>query len=202
MKGQMFLIAALLLVIGLVLIKGFITTSQVTDEQARLDQSLDEKKIQNIEREYEEMIALSTLSTTPNVTAVQYLSNFSSWLRDIEDIKILSLAVFMNGSTQQFSVSVVNYLDDKINVTINVTNSTVTGAAIGTLNDKTNSTTSFSAAMNGSINITLTYLLQGTNVQEQIAVDSTKNTGAGFFDIQLTGDPAFRIKRTYNRTWP
>jgi hypothetical protein len=108
-----------------------------------------------------------------------------------------------NTLSEKYSVSVGNYLKNIINATVNVTDSTPSGYAFGNINDKTNSTTEFQSNINGTINITLTYTISGSNVTEKIPVNvTTMNSTVGFFDITLMEkDMTVRRKQIYNWTW-
>ena len=114
------------------------------------------------------------------------------------------ILAFVNGSNQRYTVTVGNFLNDRINATINVTGSTTTGSYLGIIEDKINVTSGeFLPNANGSISITLNYTYQANNITEIILANvSTKNHFSLFYDITLNENRiTIRKKDIYNITW-
>ena len=135
---------------------------------------------------------------------VNYTENLSIFLRNDIDSEILYAVVMVNSTTQKYYITIGNYLKDKINATINVTDSTPSNSIIGILEDKTKNTTEFQSEINGTINITITYRKQDVDFTEifPIVISSANNLIQGFFDVKVKDEDIFiRMKDTYNYTW-
>lgn len=196
-KGQMFIVAAVLILVGMVLLFNMVGTPAINEEKKFQETRLLSRNLENIINEMKFAAGLATLSSTPNTTA--YFSQFSSYIRDETDGRILYVSVFFNSTAQQYSVEVGNYLGQSVNTTINVTNSVPSGSNV-LLQDGTSATKSFSSS--GPVNITLTYKDGSADVEERVQIPSGNNFALGFFDVTLQdGDYTVRSKDTYNRTW-
>ncbi len=202
-KGQMFVIGAILILIGLIVLKNLLGVYSTAEEKRYQESVILDKHLRNVRDEYKYIIATASMQNDANASGISYLSNFSSLIRNDMDSKIVYMFIFANGTTQKFSVNVGNFVNDKINVTVNATNSNPNGYVYGGMDDKTNLTREFNATINGTINVTLKYLHRNINFTETVPMNvSTKNLAAGFFDITLVGSDIYvRTKETYNRSF-
>ncbi len=202
-KGQMFVIGAILIVIGLIMLKNLLGIYSTAEEKRYQESIIIDKQLRNVKDEYKYIVATAAVQADANASGISYLSNFSNFIRNDFDSKIVYMFVYANGTTQRFSITVGNFIDDKINVTVNATNSNPAGYLYGNMNDKTNLTREFNATINGTINVTLTYIYRSGNFTERIPVNvSTRNLAAGFFDISLEDSSLYiRSKETYNWTY-
>jgi len=205
-KGQMFVIAGIIILIGFFLLRGVFSIYSTIEEKRFQETMILDKQLKNIYHEYEKTLAVSRIQTNPNNTAITNLYDFSNYLRNEEDIEILYVFVYVNNTA--YSVTVGNFLNDRINVTVNGTTSTPASAAIGVMDDKTNATRNFAADItSGTVNITVTYQLRNENITERFPVrigltTQERSMMQGFFDIKLKSkDDFIRIKNTYNLTW-
>ena len=203
LKGQMFLVGAILIIIALLLLRnltGIFTTSQEAEAGASI---VADAQLRNIKNEYSYTAGIATRQSLPNASAITNLYNISDLLRNDRDVKILYMLVFVNGTSQRYAVTVGNFLDDRINATVNVTNSSALGNSFGIVNDRTNVTAEFSPNANATIAVMLNYTLQDSNVSEAIKADvSTRNHFSLFYDITLEeGNVVVRAKDVYNTTW-
>ena len=198
-KGQLFIVGAIIVLVGFIMLHNLFTYSSI-EEKRFLESSLLDKYSGNVVNEYKNIVGLSSMQSNINKSGIDYLSNFSFFIRDGIESRILYVFVFLNSS--KYSVTVGNFLDDKINATISATDSTPDGYSIGVLDDKTNQTREFITNTNGTIELTLTYNKMGVEFNETIPIRSGNNFVQGFFDISLEEDDIFLRKiGMYNRTW-
>lgn len=198
-KGQLFIVGAIIVLIGFIMLRNLFTYS-IVEEKRFLESSLLDRYSGNIANEYRNIVGLSSMQSNVNKSGIDHLSNFSFFIRDDIKSRILYVFVFLNSST--YSVTIGNFLNDKINVTISATNSTPDGYSIGVLDDKTNQTREFIADINGTLELTLSYNKMGNEFNETIPIRAGNNFVQGFFDITLEEDGLLLRKiGMYNRTW-
>ena len=202
-KGQIFLAGAVILLVGLIVLRNLLGVYGTIEEKRYQESLLYDDQLMNIKNEYQYIVGISTLQSNVNESAVNYLSNFSNYLRnEISDFRVLYLFVFVNGSNQKYSITLGNFLNDKINATVSVSDSTPSNISIGSMNDKSNSTNEFQSNVNGTVNITLGYQIKNLTITEMIPITSNKNITYGLFDITLNAkDLMVRTKYVCNRTW-
>jgi hypothetical protein len=202
-KGQMFLIGAILIIVSLVLLRNLMGVFMTAQEEEAGESIVLDAELRNIKGEYNYIIGIATQQATPNVSAISNLYNISDLIRNDKDAKILYMLVYVNGTNQRYTVVVGNFLNDRINATVNVTDSTTTGSAFGNVNDKINVTAEFFPNTNITINVTLNYTLQSNNISEVIKANiGTRNHFSLFYDITLeSGNALVRGKDIYNTTW-
>src|SRR3989344_4978042 len=199
MKGQFFIIAAVIILIGFILLRNSLGIFDTLAERRIVESSMMNKQAINIMNEYKYLAGTASLQNDVNRSAIDYLYNFSSYLRDDRNVEILYVFVYMNDSADTYSVTVGNFLNDNINVTISASDSTPSQANVF-LNDRKNTTARFSASVNNTINITLSYKRIDATTTERFTVDSRKNMTVGFFDIALIENTKIRVKDVYNIT--
>ena len=204
-KGQMFLIGAILIIISLVLLRNLLGVFTTAQEEEAGEAIIADMELRNIKNEYNYLagIASRNLNLTPNVSAINNLYNISDLIRNDKNVKILYVLAFVNGTNQRYTVTVGNFLNDRINATVNVTNSSTSGFYFGNINDKINVTAEFLPNANVTVTITLNYTLQDNNITEIMKANvGTRNHLSLFYDITLEGsDFAVRTKDVYNTTW-
>jgi hypothetical protein len=197
-KGQFFIIGAIIILVGFIMLRNLFVYPSI-EEKRSLESSLVDRYLDNIAKEYRNIVGLASLQSDVNSSGIAYLSNFSFFIRDGIESRILYVFVYLNSSS--YSVTVGNFLNDKINVTITATGSTPGSYSIGVLNDKTNQTREF-VANSDTIELTLTYNRIGSEFNETIPIKKTNSFVQGFFDISLEEDDIFLRKiDLYNRTW-
>lgn len=202
-KGQMFVIAGLIMLIGFFLLRGMFSVYSTLEEKRFQETSLLDKEAENMLHEYERIVMISRLQGDANSSAITNLMDFSGLLRDGEDAEILYALVSVNDT--RYAVTVGNFLGDNINMTVNGTNSTPASVALGVISDRRNATASFAADSGArTINITLSYARRSENVTELIPVrvSNSLNMLQLFLDAKLkSGGDFVRIKSTFNSTW-
>lgn len=199
-SGQMFVIAAIIILVGLIMLKNLLAVYSTMEEKRSVESDMLDKQLKNIRGEFRYIAGIASLQADANASGIAYLSNFSGFLRSDADIRILYLFAFANGTSQKYSITIGNYLKDNINATVNVTGSTSAGYYFGTINDETNITTAFQSTA-GTVNITLAYSYRNQNITERLPLSVSGNSVAGFFDITLEDGMTVRSKDVYNRSW-
>ena len=203
MKGQMFLIGAILMIMGTLLVFNVVGVRTITEESRYQDAKLLNRQASNAVNEYRYGLGLAALQQESNKSAADYAAAFSSFLRNEADSRIFYAVAYVNGTTQAYSVNVGNYLGRKINVTLNATDSTPS-SAFAYLDDRKNSTMHFLSGISSCmINLTLSYKKGGGSVQERFSVNvSDKRYMAEFVDVTMI-DTGFTMnaKEVFNRTW-
>lgn len=201
-KGQMFIIASILALVAMVTLKNLLGIYATFEEKRFSEAFTLDKDLNNLKSEYRYLVGLASLRGDANQSGISNMYNFSNFTTSDMDAKVLYAYVFGNGSTQRYSITVGNFINDEINITLNATNATPRGYAF-TLNSRQNTTQEFNSSINGTVNITLRYTQPSENITEQFPVQiSTSNIVAGFFDITVFSASQFvRSKSIYNRTW-
>ena len=208
MKGQMFLLASVIIVLGLISI-GNLLGIYKTVEETRLQESLMlDKQLRNIKAEYESIAAAARLGNDVNGSAIRYLSNFSGLLRNTADVEVFYVFAYFNASDKNYSLTIGNYLKDSINVTVNASSSDPAGIFIGVIDDRKNETrtsahTITSSPLSGTVLVNVTYTIKGSNVMEAVPVTiSNRNYLILLYDIKVKeGNDFVSVKDTYNVTW-
>ncbi|MCD6557649.1 MAG: hypothetical protein J7K31_01290 [Candidatus Aenigmarchaeota archaeon] len=199
-KGQMFMIAGILILVGFLMIRNLLSVYQTVEEKMSEESGLVDKQIKNIIKEYEMIVGVGSLQSDPNQSTLNYLVNFTKYLKNDMTIEVLFMYAFYDNTTGNYTVNIGNFLDDKINCTINTTNPASSDTF--DLEDEENYTKEFSATSSSS-DITLSYGFRGNNRKEKITVlTGNQNFTIGFFDVTIIKDNIImRAKQTYNRTW-
>ncbi len=202
MKGQMFLLAAIIIITGIVLVFNVVGAPHITEEKRFQDTMVPEKNIKNVMNEYIFSLGAATLSSTPDEAVKRAMSNFSAYMRSEFDSNVFYVVALYNKSDQRYSVIVGNYLDRAVNVTVNATSSTPS-SNYTFLGDKQSSSLYFSSSVNGTVNITVYYKKGAEDVTEIFSLAAAgRNSTAGIFDVTLRGErSSINRKETYNRTW-
>ncbi|MFH0832697.1 MAG: hypothetical protein V1900_03200 [Candidatus Aenigmatarchaeota archaeon] len=198
LKGQMFLVAAILVVIALVALKNLFGIYATTEEKRFGESSLLDKQMKNLKNEFRAVVGVAALQNDANVSGINHLYNFSNLIKS--DAKLLYVFVFNNATSQRFAATIGNFLNDKINVTLNATDSGLGYNFV--VDDEKNITKIFQSTINGTVNLTFIYEIRGENVTEAFRITTDKNLVFAFFDVQLEDSRALvRSKDIYNWSW-
>src|SRR3989344_3707145 len=200
-KGQMFFIAAIFMIIGVVLLRGVLLLPVISQEKAFQETSYLDRNLDNIQREYEYVSGIASVKPNASLYGADYIYNLSNFIRSDFDSRQVYVLIVANGTDQSFFVTVGNFMQGNVTGTISFTDSAPPSVSFS-LMDKKNSTYSF-AGSSAWINATLNYTLNGGQTVEKFYFnDSPKNYIAGFFDVELRGNGMLvRSKNYYNRTW-
>lgn len=199
-KGQFFIIAAIIIVLSLIIIRGLLGIYSTAETNENEKSKIENMKLSNLKGEYEYIIGISSVKADPNYSMNLYLSNFSEYVRGNEKSKILWISIFVNGSNQKYYVVAGNYLQNGISINMTPTNTTPSFANLN-LSDMATGSYTFSSLINGTVNFTITYSFEGSIIQDTFlfSVSNTSST-AGFFDISLFNEGLkVRTKHLYQR---
>lgn len=190
-KGQMFIIASIVILVGLIMLKNMFGIYATAEEGLYHDTDIMERQLRNIKGEYERII--STASSGSQY--IFYLAEFSS----IVPGRILYMLVLTNGT--DYNVTIGNFLGDKINCTLNTTGSVPEYYYIGCLENGEYTTRVFKSA-GGLINLTLSYEKRGLITVETIPIVVNEKYVMGFLDIAMEKRSMLvRTKDTYKVMW-
>ena len=179
-KGQFFVLAAIIIVLSVIAVKTLIISSRSVPLGKT---EFADKILENVEKEYENIVGIAAMQSNVNASLVEYLTNFTNYLRNDRDCEVLWIAIYHNSSQQDLSLSVGNFLQSKINLTLILDGATPSSATFS-LDDESIGYQKFSTSSN-TINITISYSLRGENRQEKIMLDVSKDFAYGFFDIKI-----------------
>jgi len=201
MKGQLFIIAAIFMIVAIVLIRNMTGGVDLSEESRFQESRYFEKQLDNIMNEYRMITGASALQPDPNQTGMDSLRNISLMVKDDTDISVFYIFIFANGTSQNFTATFGNFLNDRMNITFNATNSNPTGTQI-ILENNQNKSIIFDSSP-GDINLNITYLSGGIVTHESFDIAiSSSNQVFGFFDVKLRDSGFFvREKEIYNWSW-
>ena len=201
-KGQMFLIAAVVVALAILSFKGFFSVYGTSEEGRHESMKLYDRQIANVVKEYESTLAVGSLQSSLNSSTVSYLNSYSSYIYN-DSVRALYLFAYQNSSTRNFSVSIGNYLGDRVNGSL--TFSDPASSDSFDLSDKQTYSSSWldPAASSGTVTLTLSYSFKGTERQESVPITiGAQNFTKGFFDVTISDDYlTVRRKSVYNRSW-
>jgi len=202
-KGQMFIIATLFIIVIIVLIRNMVGTLEISEENRFQESRLIEKNLRNAQNEFRELAALAALQQDANQSGMDYMRNLSLQMRSDMDIQIIYIYAVSNNSNNKYSVTMGNYLQDRMNITFNATNSNP-GGRIFIIEDKANLTREYTSSVNGTISINVSYTAQNQDTAEKFNITSnTKSNIFLFTDITVRSNEFFvRGKDFYNWSWP
>lgn len=202
-KGQMFIIAAIFIVVAIVLISNMVGSFQLSEENRFQETMYMEKQVKNLINEYRNVVGVAAQQQDGNVSGMEYMRNMSLMARDDFDAAIVYVFIYANGTNQKYSVTIGNFLQDRMNVTFNATNTNPGGRLI-TIDDKVNETREYEGTANGTVEINITYTSENVETIERFNITtSTSDQAFGFFDVTVRDSGFFvRQKEIYNWTWP
>jgi len=205
MKGQIFLIIAILFVLFLVILRSGLNLQQILENQRALEENLDRLEFDNIRTEFDNALLVSFNST---VNMTNNTINFTRYVQQVEQSKGLNFKAFaiqtaFNNTTAStdmtLNVTLLNLVGDQISF-INLTFTNATPAAQKTFTNIADNATlytffNFNAA--AATNYTL-YVFWNTSARNEtdsfiVPVEIMKSKYVGYFDIELIG------KRTNHR---
>ena len=201
MKGQMFIIAAVFMIVGMVLIKNMLNFDVIDEQKNFIESQNTDKQMENILNEYKYAANIALVQPQKNVSGLNYMSNLSLFLKkDIKYFSSLYMFAYANTTTGKISVAVGNFLSGDVNITLNATDSSPLGYSF-LLSDTQSTAKEFT--YNGGtseVNITINYTIQSQSDVEMISI-IVKNYTASYFDIRLYDkNIQLRAKESYNRT--
>lgn len=198
MKGQIFLITSVIIVLTLVILKTSIDITSIIENKKNLESGLERLEFENAHSELIRTVDYS-YNFSNNITGKieDYLrfarNSFNSRITDFEVLEVASIyPAVTSGSLTRINFTVFNLLGreiDFLNLTFSATNvSTTLSRLQNGIAVNANSTFTTSSA----INYTLTVFwntTEGNNTEQiRIPVDPGKSRFVGFFDLRLRSD--------------
>ncbi len=199
-KGQMFIIAAIIVSISLILLKEYFGVFSIIEEKRHQNAESLSERMANIQAEYMNIVNVAMENSDVNASAIGQLYNFSQYLQQQEDIEILYMFVYVNKSRNEMQVVLGNFMGDTIDVLLNTTG-TVFSEQTATLFDKETAEMLFyiQPEYDSLVNITLEYELQDEFVIERASIDASGNSQLLFYDFAVSsGASSSRVKDVYN----
>ncbi len=202
-KGQLFIIATIFVILIIILIKNTIGTVDITEENRFQGTRLAEKSLKNIQNEFRNVVSAAAVQPDANRSGMEYLRNTSLQARNDLDASILYVYIVANGTNNKYSVTIGNFLQDRVNVTYNATGSSP-GGNVFIVEDKQNATNEYTSSVTGTINVNITYTSQNQDTTERFNITTNaKNNIFLFTDITVRSNDLFvRGKDIYNWSWP
>src|SRR3989338_9381281 len=108
LKGQMFIIAAIFMILGFVLLRNLLSLPEITQEKVYQDTSYLDKNMKNLEREYAYLAGTASMQRNANLSGNQYFHSFTQLVRSEFDARILYVYIFSNGTSGNVSVTIGN----------------------------------------------------------------------------------------------
>ncbi|MFH0949177.1 MAG: hypothetical protein V1802_01690 [Candidatus Aenigmatarchaeota archaeon] len=184
----MFLISAIIVSFGLFALTGIVIKSPYMPAT-----SIDDRQMENILNEYESL----TFMPAEKERIFNATSNFSSYLRKNLDINMFYVLVFPNATDQKYYISIGNFLDVDVQVTLNITSPNEEHRF--TMKDENITERKFEFITSGNpVIIKINYIAAGKNSNETIIFDTNRNnTRTGFFDISMNSVMKLHSKKTF-----
>ena len=173
MKGQMFLIAGIVVVVGLIFMKGIYDIYPLFEESRYIRSRNGKFVLNNVNTEYEKIIGLGNNSKTD-----KYLYDFSNFVyHDMAGLNIFY--VYLKTGANE-SLVIGNFMDKSLNVTISLSSATpsVFSQVIGNEQNKT-----FEFNPSGDFEVNISY--DGKNEYFNV---SEKKQGVLFTDMAIDYD--------------
>ncbi len=195
MKGQIFLITSVIVVLTLVLLKNSIDITSVIENKRSLEIGLERLEFENARNELVRTVDYS-YNTSRNITGKvdDYLrfarNSFNARTTDFRVLEVAAVhPTVTSGSLTRINFTVFNLMGrelDFVNLTFSATNVSTT---LSQLQDgiavEANSTFSTTAAVNYTLTV-FWNTSEGNNTEQiRIPVEVTKSKFTGFFDVQL-----------------
>lgn len=203
-KGQMFLIAATIIIIVLVLLKTGINLPDILQREKELKSRFEKKIFSNIVDELVEVVDISYYQSSNITNNVFDFGNFTrkkmtEKLQNFDFLFVGSITPASTGSAIM-NVTVVNLLNKPINATLQL--DSLTPINDSEMVDSSSWTTNYTITQGQTYTLIIGY--NGT-YSENVTIDTKVNKAiyVGFFDITITGsETTYKDKFQKNYTLP
>lgn len=199
MKGQIFLIMAMIMIVTLMTLKTSLNLVNIIENKKYLETGLDRKEFDNIRNELVETIDYTSYQPT-NIT-----DNVNNYINFVKN-SLMERAVNLNGFAvltyhptisssidTSVNVTVLNFFGTQMNtLTINFNNNTWDNRSFTSVADGTSKSVNFTFNTNTNRNYTLSvyYVIKSENRTNDfnISADIGKSKFIGFFDLRMVSD--------------
>jgi hypothetical protein len=200
MKGEMFLLAAVIIITAIVIAASSFRPTSISVEKTSLMTQLEKENLENLANEMQNTIEFS-YNIPDNMTLNAFA--FGNFTRRKMSEKALSTKIFFAGivtnvSTNEMNVTTINLMGEKINVTLQLNTSTPQSASVTDLADYGKWSTKFtSVANNTDYSLNITYSLNSKNVTILVG---TKDLYTAYFDLRLESDKSL-LRKVFEKSY-
>lgn len=180
MKGQLFLIGAVVIIVGLFLLKNLFSVHGFIEEVRYLETSNPGFEIDNVMREYQRVAGLCKVNNNYN-----YLSDFSMNLRNNSYLKSLYFVGVANNTG--YIVISGNFIGYNINVTIDPEKPTLSATSF-VLPDVSEQVSHFSYSNDEIFIINISYEINGKIENERFHLKTGSDNLGSFFQVTFRDD--------------
>lgn len=195
MKGQMFLIATLIIVSSLFLARFSVRGPGIARQKMLLEMNYEKEFFDNLQQEMKNSLIFSA-DQKENITLNAYdFLNFSrkkSYERGFK-LKIFFVGIYSNHTNSSLKISSINLLDEKINESLNLNGSIKEKE----LNAYEQWDTIFSITPGSTYLLQINFDTKAQNLTLKTSEDS--DVYFYFFDLNLSSDKAIHIKKLSGR---
>lgn len=199
MKGQMYIVAAIIIVSVLALIRTGLSVSQLTENKRALENSLERFEFENFRNELVNSMSIN-LNSSENISSdVIRFIDFSKTIFGGKNEKLEGLfvgALYNNvtsNTDERLNITVYNFFDvplDSIN--LNFSSNILSNQTFNNIAPNQGVTTNFTFNINANRNFSLhifykNNLESGRTENVTVLAELSKTKFVGFFDIRLTG---------------
>lgn len=202
-KGQMFLIAAIIISVAIVMSRSMIDVYPTAEEKNFQDTETLVEMLENVEQEYRYSINTATRHENVTIVGPEYLRKLSSFIENDTqhemDYQTIYLFAHLNASTREYNITIGNFLNDEIDATLTIKEAVTFTDHIGYLDSGEDITRGYelSTGYNDKIIIILDYIFRHSTYSENVSLIATRNTNLLFYDIRLRQDSFVRAKDIY-----
>lgn len=194
-KGQMFLIAAIVIVSSIVILGFNMSSPSASKEVEAMKATFEAEMFDNVITEFNATIDLSS-NAPENITS--NVVNFASFARSKSADKATTLTLLFvgtvaNKTTQKLHVSVLNMLGYAINASLDANAQTATNSSMS-IDGEWNTT--FTMTPGDTYLMNITYNAEGGSATKEtieVKTKNTKDTYTGFFYVQMAGANANHV---------
>lgn len=212
MKGQIFLIIAIITIVALMMLRISLDLNKIMENKRYLESGLERQEFQNMEDEIVKSIVISSKNTTAIASNTNDFAKFargSLTSRGEELNGFLVHSIFptvVAGTDTRLNVTVLNILGTEI-VTLNLSLNS-SSQMFYSIPDSGSVETNFTFTTSSNANYTLTayYLTAYENKTEEINIPAEigKSKYVGFFDLRLISsrlEQRDRLTKTYTLSY-
>lgn len=200
MKGQMFLVAAIVIVSSIVIIKFNMASSSATREVLTMKVRFEDKVFENLENEFNNTMSFSSDIPTNITRNVFDFANFTESKINAHSmsLRILYLGVTANKTTNYANTTLINMLDEPIDAKITINGQTEITSDIEKYEQWDRN---FTITPGTEYTLTLVYNItsgnNSTSTTESITVNTKKHRDmyTGFFYIMLKSPDATHVRK-------
>jgi hypothetical protein len=196
-KGQLFLIAAVVIVSSVFIIKAGSYTPSIAEERRSFEVRLENSMFTNFATELKNSVHYSLFEGGSIITNVHDFSNFTK-LKSSEHslgFRIFFIGATANRTTSMLNVSTLNLLGESISVNLTLTPGTQSNAT--TISDYGRWDTGFDITPGNDYVLMATY----NETMQNVSIDTKTNKDVfnSFFDITAIGDRSVHKEIYYRR---